>query len=206
MAQLGLQGDLGYAYRHFLHEHGSADDIAQHEGFHRWVFELDYIESQEHLLEAFGPHGTMAPQRKALSHVGVIRGPAGEYDPGNWVYAVVARSLVLGLRPGHPLEHYDHHKDELLGDLFEAILGLAIRVRDGSANTTISRAVLERYVNIIEQCCWCVEKIWAHVQRAGWWLDSRTTTAALRPIWFDVAFVLQTQTWAATPRNLGTTT
>jgi hypothetical protein len=32
MAQIGLAGDLGYAYRHFLHEHGSADDIAQHEG------------------------------------------------------------------------------------------------------------------------------------------------------------------------------
>lgn len=156
-------------------------------GFHMWVFELDYIESQEHLLEAFGPHGTMAPQRKNLSYSGVIRGPTGEYDPGNWVYAVMARSLVIGLRPGHPLGHYDHHKDELLGDLFEAILGLALRVRDGSASTTISRPVLDRYVNIIEQCCWCVEKIWAYMRRAGWWLDSRTTTAALRPIYFDFA-------------------
>jgi hypothetical protein len=155
-------------------------------GFHMWVFELDYIESQEHLIEAFGPHGTMAPQRKALSHDGVIRGPAGDYDPGNWIYAVMGRTLFLGLGPGHPLKHYDHHNDELLGDLFEAILGLASRVRDGSASTTIARAVLDRYVNIIEQCCRCAEKIYAHMRRAGWWLDSRTTTEALRPIFFDI--------------------
>jgi hypothetical protein len=32
LAQIGLAGDIGYVYCHFLHEHASADNIAQHEG------------------------------------------------------------------------------------------------------------------------------------------------------------------------------
>jgi hypothetical protein len=62
----------------------------------------------------------------------------------------MACTLFCGLRPGHPLEQYDRHNDELPGDLFEAILGLALRVRDGSASTNVSRSVLDRQVNIIE--------------------------------------------------------
>jgi hypothetical protein len=56
----------------------------------------------------------------------------------------MACTLFCGLRPGHPLEQYDRHNDELPGDLFEAILGLALRVRDGSASTNVSRSVLDR--------------------------------------------------------------
>ena len=59
-------------------------------------------------------------------------------------------ALFFGLCPGHPLEHYDRHNDELPGDLFEAILGLALRVRDGAASTNVPRLVLDRWVNIIE--------------------------------------------------------
>jgi hypothetical protein len=141
--------------------------------------ELERLEEKGHLMAAFAPGGKMERQRKVFSYAGAIQGPAGEYDPGNWVYAVIARCFVNHLQLRHTLQQLSEYNDGTLGDVFEAILGLIAHCRRGTAQTDVDDVLLGHYVEVITELCHCVERIWVYILARGWWLDSKITAQAL---------------------------
>ena len=133
----------------------------------------------DHIL----PDGAYQNLRKDLSHRGMIalqpgrlRKPYDWYDPvtqqwyrdpTNFVYGCAGRYLKQFLVPTTAL-HYEFSRlgDEKIGDVFEALLGLAwlARVRDPEAYES---SVQKRTTFLIENFVWAMIDLLAALQRNG---------------------------------------
>ncbi len=93
-------------------------------------------------------------------------------DAGNYIYAIVMRSY------GHCGVEWDwyfsqHYSDPLLGDILEAIMGIAWATRRGVyMGCQFHRQELEEFVMLIENAIVAVELINKYCIQCGYWMSS----------------------------------
>ena len=120
-------------------------------------------EDELNILSQLAPCGAMPRVRKILSYEGAIRigrtglrdKNDGAYrDPTNYVYGVLLRSIGLcGTKCKWSNNKYANvYNDETLGDIFEAVLGVAYRKRKGLDLPTLTFNIehIEEFAELIE--------------------------------------------------------
>ena len=136
-------------------------------------------------MARLAPEGAWENQRKAWSYNGAVRqlSPHGHVveadprDPGNYYYAVVVRSIGF-LSSGSQSYHYKNTwNDETLGDIFEAILGMAWGARlhphDVGKNVVAYNALLQPMAEAIEESVRAVLDVVELTTQLNVWVDSK---------------------------------
>ena len=155
------------------------------------LFELD---ARYGLLEKLAPHGTMQQSRKVWSYSGGIRknrglplsmsdgNPGAVRDPGNYCYGLVLRLFAdqWDARSWRSYTFRSEYNDAKLGDILEAVLGVAWLCRHGHMTCSPEDLiVLNAYTLAIERCVVDAEKVLDLVDRLGIWTDSKSLAALL---------------------------
>lgn len=171
---------------------GAAATPAQIEVFTRFdvsLWRLHEVESAHHVFELLAPGGELQGTRKLWSYYGAIRRQgtnavgvpvnieANPYDAGNWYYATVLRSYAYCSSRSCFHEFRFHLSDVLLGDIIEAVLGMAWTARQGSAaghnmEVPLHPGIVQQYVDVIEECVRSFQAVSAERTRLGHWLSS----------------------------------
>ena len=130
---------------------------ALHRLFDELCGDIIALESRHGVLKALLPGGDLAKNRKEWSYEGVLEDGR---DFGNWGYAVIMRHLFCcGL--------VDHNvcKDELLGDVIEAVLHLGF----GFGRT---EGVCFEYARLLNNVCLVFEVVQRWFVPLGHWETS----------------------------------
>ena len=161
----------------------SASAIAAHVAFDHATSLLFESESRVAFLSAFLPHGAWAPYRKEASYRGALGSTEGAYgrDPGNWVYAVVFRFVLLG---GPPLPAYqvdmaNEMGDEKLADVLEAVLSLGRPENPWRAQALAHVEAITMAVEALEDICAWAWSSGALGAISGIWPSSREMARTL---------------------------
>ena len=152
------------------------------------------LDARYRVIEKLLPYGSFQHMRKTWSYYGGVRrtivpfvqdllaDPYAVRDPGNYTYGLLMR-LLAGLYPEtderHPVLKHQLN-DEKLGDVLEAILGIAWMCRHGLHSCCADTVdILNQYTVIIEQCVIDAEKVISHTVAMGTWEDSKTLAKLL---------------------------
>ena len=138
-ADIFAKGDL---YRARVRQNPAVETL--HRLFDELCGDILALESRHGVLEALLPGGDLAKHRKEWSYEGVLEDGR---DFGNWGYAVIMRHLFCS-------GFVDHNvcKDELLGDVIEAVLHLGF----GFGRT---EGVCYEYARLLNDVCLVFEVI-----------------------------------------------
>ena len=134
----------------------------------------------------------MQSARKILSYEGAIRigrtglrnKNDGAYrDPTNYVYGVLLRSIGLcGTKCKWSNSQYANvYNDETLGDIFEAVLGVAWRKRKGMDLPTLTFKVehIAVFAELVEIGVLATERVIRLTNALGTWENSKALAARL---------------------------
>ena len=152
------------------------------------------LECRYGLLEKLAPEGSLQQTRKVWSYSGGIcknRGlplsmlngdPSAVRDPGNYCYGVVMRHLASCWPDQHWLGNNCRlqFNDATLGDILEAVLGVAWLCRHGHlAGSLQDLDILNQYTLAIERCVVDAERVLDLVHLQGIWTDSKSMARLL---------------------------
>ena len=145
------------------------------------------LEEKMHLVGLFAPEGPLQAYRKLLSYDGAINGQ----DLGNWTYSTSLKVLAHFFNPRlHPYTQIvTTWKDELNGDIIEAILGLvpflrspgSCTIRAPEVRSVICRHLpgehdLEVYIDVMAEAVRSVKLVCSDLAHHGVWADSTATS------------------------------
>ena len=163
--------------------------------FDKSIVDLSELESKYGIMVKLMPHGSSQQARKTLSYSGGIRknrglplslannDPCAVRDPGNYCYGVIMRSIAISWSDQHWLSYSirEEWNDKTLGDILEAVLGVAWLHRHGSLVGGLAEVdILNQYTLAIEQCVIEAEKVIDLATNLGIWTDSKALAALLR--------------------------
>ena len=126
------------------------------------------VEQTHRHLRAFLPGGKWAKKRKELSHNGTLQDGR---DPGNWIYAIVMRTLF-----GLGLDNHNDCRDVLLGDVIEAMLNVV-----GCKSMCSDKLGVAAYAGFFNNVCLVLEDLIPSATRAVLWVSSRDMASLLLP-------------------------
>ena len=152
------------------------------------------LDERYRVIEKLLPYGDLQHRRKTWRYYGGVRrtidpffqdrlaDPYAVRDPGNYTYGLLCR-LHASLHPvtdeRHPVLKHQLN-DEKLGDVLEAILGVAWMCRHGRYSCRLDAVdILNEYTVVIEQCVIHAEKVIGHTVAMGIWEDSKTLAELL---------------------------
>ena len=166
-------------------------DFASLDGSIGVLFDFD---CKYQMIEMLAPLGDLQSTRKVWSYSGGVRknrgiplsmtnnDPSAVRDPGNYYYGVVMRCIAQFFPESHwrCYVYAVEYGDAKLGDILEAVLGVAWLGRHGYLNMDVETlSILNQYTQLIEQCVIDVEKVISRTIAMGIWTDSRSLAMLL---------------------------
>ena len=153
--------------------------------FEQSTARLGDMEATTGYMYRVAPHGDDQAMRKLWSYDGAIRTTdGGTRDAGNFTYAVVIRSMLGWYGRSNRAMHLEDYRDELLGDIIEAVLAFGYYRRkwgsaEQKAHWVLMPSDIEEYVEALEYAVVLTERAVGVLTRRGHWHSSRDTADEL---------------------------